>query len=630
MNRHSIDFHGLVHLDPKIVEQLEGFLREREGRLAYQLLHAVELPPAEASAPVLPPSAALKLSEAVEGIGKKMRLASSKAWGGPLSVGKRDRALKTINSALWAFTEVLEGCIGELFEQVRQVPLNRWNLPLAQVVQSAKEGLMHRLEEVMWAVRRLEAPVKEYMTKIGPKSRRWFDWRPFEEPLLDPDLLKNLRQTEKFLKTEYEAFHRLYDDFTRRNGEVEVELEKLSAFPVLALLELSEQHLYVDLFRLLKLAESRPRSGKQLIAAAGKAIQRLSSVDRVSRMCRIYERDLKNALFKESLEWKKLHREGEVLKEDDKKLLQGRIEEYREEVRELIQILNRYRAFLLKNDSNPYIRSRWGFTEWIVGPEPVKAKKLLQMIYEVQELEERFTRFLASLTQEVSVVDSTEAKAREEIEHLLHEIGQPLISRGVMRNRIERLLEQLIACDEVGSPRFSTVHYVEEVLAKVMRADWKYHVLYEFPRFHQLYLLHKGLVPPVSDPAHAFRLDRFHVLLNQIKEWVRHEDAQLHIHEIEIDVNDMKTYLQDFLASVQRALKQRSHDPFPDETLHKLYQQLLEYRYLFGQFFAFLMKEGEGDVQLRNQFLFVDQYFESSENTLADFGNGKKRAEKLP
>ncbi len=39
-------------------------------------------------------------------------------------------------------------------------------------------------------------------------------------------------------------------------------------------------------------------------------------------------------------------------------------------------------------------------------------------------------------------------------------------------------------------------------------------------------------------------------------------EAYSHVHEIEIDVSDMKQYLQDFLASIQRAAKDRSTDPF--------------------------------------------------------------------
>jgi hypothetical protein len=121
-----------------------------------------------------------------------------------------------------------------------------------------------------------------------------------------------------------------------------------------------------------------------------------------------------------------------------------------------------------------------------------------------------------------------------------------------------------------------------------------------------------------EDPTHAFRLERFRLLFDQIENWVEKGDVYSHVHEIELDMNDMKTYLQDFLATVQRAARDKSHDPFLDETIHKLRQQLLEYRYLFGQFFFLIMSKSLDGVQLRNQFLFVDQYFESVEILLND------------
>jgi hypothetical protein len=81
-------------------------------------------------------------------------------------------------------------------------------------------------------------------------------------------------------------------------------------------------------------------------------------------------------------------------------------------------------------------------------------------------------------------------------------------------------------------------------------------------------------------------------------------------------MNDMKSYLQDFLAIIQRTLQGKSKNLFLDDTLNKLGHQLLEYRYLFGQFFTTIMIKKLERVQLRNQFIFVDQYFESMENLL--------------
>ncbi len=166
--------------------------------------------------------------------------------------------------------------------------------------------------------------------------------------------------------------------------------------------------------------------------------------------------------------------------------------------------------------------------------------------------------------------------------------------------------------------RIEMIDYVEDILSKAMREDWKYHELHEFPLFHQIYRMHVGMVKGLDDPSHAFRLDRFQHLFRQIEKWVTKEDMYAHVHEIELDSNDMKTYLQDFLASIQRALKDKEHNPFLDETIKKFRQQLFEYRYIFGQFFFTIMNKNADGQQLRNHFLFVDQYFETAEMALND------------
>jgi hypothetical protein len=616
MSWRSIDFRGILDLDPKIIGQLEQFLQEKESRLAHQILHTVQSLPADTSSPILPTGASLKLSEAVEGFSRKARLFSREQFNHQLPTDNQaEHVVKEVNQGLWEFTEVLEGCVVELFQQVRLVPIDRWHLSIAKVVHSIKDILIHRIEDLIWTIRRLEKPLKEYCQKIQGKPKKWFEWPFFGKGYLDPNLLRNLQQTEKFLKMQYEAFNQHYGDYMLLSAKAEEHLEKMKNYPILALLDVSDQNLYVDVFRLLKMLELNRRSKKEVAAELTQALKQLSSIDHVIFVLRLYYRELKDAFFNSSIEWKSLNQEGENFKDALQKL-QGKLKDYQQELRQLIHTMSRYRTFILKNDPNPYIRSRWGFTEWIVGPEPAKAKKLMNMIYSAQELDHNFTQFLESLARDPLTQQRIEYQTHQEIEKILHEMGQPLISRFMMRNRAEKLLEQLKACDEVGSPHMSTIHYFEDVLSQAMREDWKYHVLHEFPLFHQIYRIHQGLVEYFEDPSHAFRLERFRLLFDQIEGWVKKEDIYAHVHEIELDINDMKTYLQDFLASIQRAAKEKSHDPFLDETIHKFRQQLLEYRYLFGQFFSTIVAKSQEGLQLRNQFLFVDQYFESIESLL--------------
>lgn len=617
MSWRPIDFRGMIDLDPKIIEELEYYLQEKENRLAHQIMHTFTISGAESAPPVLPSGSSLKLSDAVESFTKQVR-ALPKSDGGDLKAQEECyRVEKGMNRAFWEYTEILEGCVVELFQQVRQVPLDRWHISLSVVVQALKDMLYLRIEDLMWTIRRLEKPLNEFCQKRLAKPNRWLDWLPFKKSRIDAHLLQNLQQTETFLKTQFAGFKERYNEYLMLNIQAEESLEKMKSYAILALLDIPDQNVYVDVFRLLKMIELNPHPKREVAIETSRALKHLTSVDHVQKVFRLYLREIQEAFFTCSLEWKSLSHEEEQYPEAVKKL-RAKVADLQQELRQFMLTMSRYRTFILKTDDNPYVRSRWGFTEWVVGPEPAKAKQLISLLYSAEELDANFIQFAGSLERDPLSQQNIEYHAHEEIEHLLHEMGQPLISRSMMVSRAERFLDALKACDEVGSPQISTIFYVEDKLSKAMRADWKYHVLHEFPLFHQIYRLHKGLEEVFDDPPHAFRLDRFQSLFSQMLEWVNKGDVYAHVHEIEIDMNDMKTYLQDFLASIQRAGKEKSSDPFFDETIVKFCQELLEYRYLFGQFFLSLMNKSPDSQQLRHQFLFVDQYFETIENLLID------------
>ena len=64
------DFHGVLFLDKALVNQLRGFLDEREAYLADDVLMAF---PVREGAPVLTGSKSLRLSQAAEMLSKRVR-----------------------------------------------------------------------------------------------------------------------------------------------------------------------------------------------------------------------------------------------------------------------------------------------------------------------------------------------------------------------------------------------------------------------------------------------------------------------------------------------------------------------------------------------------------------------------
>lgn len=612
-----IDFQSIVGLDQGVVSQLDQYLQEKEGRLAQQIQNSIPSEPTEKFTPSLPTPIGIhyKLSEAVEGLTKKIRRAIANDTQLPKDECKS--LVKEINTALWELTDVLEGCVVELFQQINQVNLDKWHRSLSQVVSAIKEILVHRLDDLIWVVRRLEDPLREFQEKCGVKSNYSSGFFLLRSHAIDPGIMIHLNQSEEYLKTHYDAFHKRYKEYVQLSVKVEEQLQKMKNFPQLALLEVEEQNLYIDIFRLLKLLELNPQPKKSLGQDTVKALKNLCSVDGVIHNFQTYLNKIAAAFFNCSLELKSFTPEMESGKEDIENL--GiKSKENANELQHLLVTMMQYREFMLQNDPNPYIRSRWGFTDRSVAPEPAKARALRNMIYTAEQLKGWYERFLGSIKEDPLTQQKKEDHAHIEIDRLLHEMSQPLISYQMMRYRAEQLLEHIMKCDELGSNQMSTVYYIQDVLSKALRVDWKYHVLHEFSLFHEIYQLHLGLVERIEEPAHAFRLEMLQNLLEQIERWVEKDDVYSHIHEIEMDMSDLKMYLQDFLATVQRANKDKSKDPFLEDTVTKLKLQLLEYRYLFGKFFSQVISQGLEGQQLRNQFLFVDQYLETVESQLVE------------
>jgi len=616
MNWQPINYKGINDLEQEIVGQLNDYLNERENRLSAQILtltddHSVY--PIHPGSPILPSeSGNLKLTDIVDEFARRIRSGSVKTR---IADEEKDRMLFMINNALWDYTEVLEGCVTELFQRVRQIGVDRWNPRLFDVLFEIKESLLHRIDVLQWVIQRLESPL-EQLCKPEQKSKGWVKkWLSWSNPVLDPSLKKNLTETENALHTRYQAFNRRYDEYMHTRFKVDQILDEQPSLLILSQLDFADQSLFRNLYRLLYTLDFFPDVKDQMSAELVRSLKSLASIDEMQSVFRIYEGKIRDEFYKNCRDLKELDQDNPSTEQKIARIL-DKVRVDQQELQQLVKTISRYRAFLLKHDPNPYIRSRLGFTEWPVGPEPAATKDLLKIVEVSEELNRCFSRLIQSLSADRAKEVALELAAQTECQNLLHEMSQPLISRAMMENRAEKLVEELDACNEAGSLSEESVRFVGDVLGKSMRLDWKYHVLHSFPLFHSLFRLHLGLTSRVDDPSHAFRIDRFNHLCNQVEEWVKKGDLYSHIHEVGLDLNDMKVYLQDFLATLQRVVKDRSSDPFLDETTDKLSRQLLEYRYLFGKFLRDILGKDEDGPLHRNQFLFVDQYFDSAERLL--------------
>lgn len=621
MTWQTIDFHGIVSLDRTLADQLEKYLEEKEAQLSMVLANAIQFH-GEFTSPVLPFSygSRFKLSEGVEAFSRKVKqvVTSTKPM---VRSDDWKRVAEQLNKALWEYLELLEGGVVELFQQLDQVGFEKWRHELLRVVESIKDILSHSLEDLSWAVKRLENLLWEYRwacERTGPQAKLLSKALYFWKTLLDRSLSSNIQKSQKFLNFRYQNFALRFEQFFEMEGQVGKSMAKFLGYQVLNNKDLEEQEKYKIIYHYLKIWEQNKKSKVLPQREPVRVLHNVTSPEKAIVLFKNYYLALKDKLFEYSRTIKK---EPEQPPDPLKKLeLQGSLSVNRLELHTLGATVAKYRDFLLRTDPNPYVRSRWGFGEWIVGPEPATTKQLLSLGYDVENLDTLVVKFAESLQNAPARSSTTTYLMQQDIQKTLHDMGQPLTSTSMMRIRAEKLLSSIQQLDELGSSDQDVIDTTTQTLSKAMRADWKYNILHEIPLFHEIYTIHLGILGPLNDRNHLNRYSKFKRLLQQIQQWVKDKNTLKHIHEIELDMNDIKGYLQDFLASVQRTAK----DPAlfniknSQQVIGDISQQLLEYRYLFGHFFHFLRQNESEEKIIRNQFLFVDQYFESVENKLAE------------
>ncbi|CCB87317.1 putative uncharacterized protein [Parachlamydia acanthamoebae UV-7] len=617
-----IDFQGRFVFDDALIKQLGRYLDEKETFLANKLITSFS-PSAHEPLILPPPSIGLKLTDALEVVSKKIReIAPQDIKDIPLQDWQR--LSSAWREALWEYVGTIQGCTTELFQQLKQIGFERWNKELSTILSGLKDLLFSKMEGALWCIRHLEDLLKEYKKNLAnqsasmwPRIKNWFDWRS----LLDPTLTTNLERNEKFLNTQSQKFALKHMEYLKLNIKIDEALRKFKGYQALAHLEMNDRETFKMIYRLVKLWKKNQRTKSLPELELVQALKNVIHPDKAVGLFKEYYEELLSSLYERS----RLIKEGNYLQANDpigRALVQEVVSGYRSETHTLGAVVSKYREFLLRTDPDPYVRSRWGFAEWIVGQEPLNAKQLLTLGYEIEGLDQLFEKLGDSIQQgPLYLEDFNVAKISREIEKAIHEMGQPLSSRQVMRFHAEEFLKRLEELNELGSFSPQVVDQVGKYLSQALRADWQYHVLHDFPLYHQLYAIHHGIIDRSIDLVHRQRLGVFRKIMEHLEQHIKNRETQKHSMEIDLDINDMKGYLQDFYASVQRLEKEPIDQESLSVTIKEMELQLLEYRHLFGNFFNQLpQSESEGKL-LRNTFLFVDQYFESIENRLQDLKN---------
>lgn len=614
----AIDFHGIVTLNKSIIGQLTEYLEHKEADLAETILHTFHSGQSNELTPSLtfPASQAKTLLQGIDTLSARVQEMEEAPPSVKLPPKEFQAFIGRINQGLWNYVELLEGMVTEFFQQVDQIGFERWGSELTEVVDLIRITLQAKLTNLLLGLDKLRVLLAKYRSLSEEKVGIFVKIRRLASPhLIDKSLKTNIQKTEKFLGFKYQTFLHRIDQYQLLTQSTDHSIKKFDNYLVFETFEKKQKEVFLQLYRWIRIWELNQTTKSLPTWEPVRAIRSLQAPEKIYLFFKDYEKTLREALFSRSriIKLQPYPLTDLVRKIQHQHALQGQIAE----LHTLETMVRKYRDFLLKSDPNPYIRSRLGFGEWIVGPEPAMSKDLMNLIYRLEGLDALFLQLIKAF-EDLSQSGAEYEESKNTIRQTLHEMAQPLASYDLMKVKVKVLVENLARINELGCMRSEVVEFVRESLSKGLRTDWKFHVLHEIPQFHEIYAVHEGIVGSIDDRIHSRRMQRFKKLIQEIQSWVKNNDIHRHVDEIEFAISDLKVYLQDFLGHVQRTAKDVEDPAKRAMETCNLLNQLLECRYLFGSFFHHLRRDKAEERGLRNQFLFVDQYFETIENKLVE------------
>lgn len=622
----SLDRLNVVTLDETIAEQIGEYLDNKEAQLSSlvsHLTHSLESTPGLASGQS--PSYT-RLNEAVEDFSRKIQRITQERR--TVDDGQFYKVVRDFNLGLWRYVEVLEGCVTELFQQLDQIGFEQWNVDFVRALTAIKDELTHRIDDVTWAIRRLNEQFKRYKYCCGLQGANWLGFHKLffgGERYLDKTVEPALRKCNKFLNFRYRKFIDRYAGYQLISDSIEKQLQKSYNYRVLSALDIDAQDKYKQLFFLLHLWEQNHKTRTVSRSEPVRALRSFATAQTVVTILKEYFSQLKKSVFEGSRLIKKQFR----LLFLDKSVRQPLIDNlsgYRSELATLNSMVDGYKKFHVQTD--PSIRKGFFCTTKNNGNEGYKhlMAELDNLSHEIKGLDLLVVNFHASLECEPALENKVDVHVEEVVAGYIHEMEQPLASRDLMRKDAKALLNVLHGLDEMGAFDPLVVSFTRWTLILAMCADWKYHVLQDLSLFHHIYHLHQNIVGNNEDRSHLNRLQRFNRVFERVRQWVGANQTVKHAHDIELDINDIKAYLQDFFAHVQRIEKGSSDIPdgeSAEDPIARAEQALLEYLYIFGGFLHTLSYDNLEHRQIRRQLLFVDQYFEEIRRKLQDLKEKK-------
>ncbi len=320
----------------------------------------------------------------------------------------------------------------------------------------------------------------------------------------------------KFFRKSFSRLEKRYSEYCTFSQRAKESAQKLRQYDIFLAMPQSSQNLYDFVRNMVKIWEWDANSLAILLDDVVQVVRERAQPELVYTVFTNYYTAIKRRLFMISRNLKDAEMAG-ITGDNWIKLLSIP----REELTSLLRTVARYREFLLRTDPNPYVRSRWGFAEWAVGPEPETCRRLLQVEYKLEALDKLYANLIDALTTNPLDEDrQPELLLTEELQLILHAMSQPLTTRHAMQVEGRRLIEALQEFDELASASPEAIETVSKILSKALQYDAKYCVLFGEMEFHKLYEVHHELVlSDLADPRHIQHLNDLRHGTSKILKW---------------------------------------------------------------------------------------------------------------
>lgn len=583
-------------LDRELFEDLKAYLHDKRSALRDALLFSISLEKLKAP-PLLPEPMEGKdpLEFALSEFENRWRSLSNEE----LKKVDYESFVERFSIILWNYVEILEGMGRELFEQAAKIPIDRLDQELYDRLELAKYFLWDRLKEIDRFLVALEASLKRFHQqclsarpfKLLPKIRA-----PFHKAL-DPDLMALVKKGELYLFREFKRFAKEYGFLKRVEGQIESEQVKFQGYQILHQLNPADERLYLRVFRLLKLWDKSKRGSLPLNRHAAASLKQAISFGKFSSFTKDYLKEIKGHLF----DFARRHRNYKEMGSDIQIAL------WRSEVAALVKVIKDFRAFTLAEEQQKQPR---GILGWIKGPlkvsRPIKELNLrieeaklvdvwLQQLFDAQEPgEDNDENYGAACFKRASKI--------------LEDMGQPLISKTVMKAKVDELLKTLKEANELTSALPDTSQLMLEKLLRAFKVDAKHEVLTENRAFWPLWEVHHGLSYYDKSPAHQRRMKVYKRVVQHLKQWMTGHELNHHLQDVEHEIHDIQECLQEFFHQTKQINSLLEKWEFKKE--------LLEERVFFASFFSYLNQHNHEGKRVKGELAFLEKYFNAIDDNL--------------